>query len=545
MKSVFGIKSLRLVSFFVFTTLGYSQLIDYSQQVKNKVVKDVREYVTGLVLDNSTDNTSKILTAIGAAGSDFVGILHIPMGTNFNISTVSAALPVGMCLENYGNGFYWNTSPGGYRERHYGLICGDTQGWDAQRDDIFNYHANTVLTNTGINSPSAGPTNTTEGWGTLWWAGKPYLYPNGIGQYSRMYGGLHAYGVTNPAGYRTWGWELRSYWAWEATAGSKGVWTAGTSYTIGDYVRNSESTGTCSYYKATTSGTSGASIPVHTTGTISDGGVSWAYQAACYADSGVLKIYGRHVNPNVNNSVRLVNGGRLCEGDSDDTCTATVSLNNSGDSINIFDTQRTGAKLTLGMGPLPYIQGINTVGGVPFEVHLNPTGGHIYTAENNSQRLVLGSATKTDSLMDSIVADASFNAGITLMRTATSGGYTKMTNKATVGFAPFWYNKSIGAGNYMALYNSAGAGDDSGTVPLILFHSDVNGSNPVSRPLFGIENATSNLFKINYDGSADAVGGFKANGVAGISVIKAVKGSDGNNCNLVFVGGLLTSTTCP
>lgn len=32
---------------------------------------------------------------------------------------------------------------------------------------------------------------------------------------------------------------------------------------------------------------------------------------------------------------------------------------------------------------------------------------------------------------------------------------------------------------------------------------------------------------------------------AGLSATKTVKGSDGNNCNLVYTGGILTSTTCP
>ena len=35
------------------------------------------------------------------------------------------------------------------------------------------------------------------------------------------------------------------------------------------------------------------------------------------------------------------------------------------------------------------------------------------------------------------------------------------------------------------------------------------------------------------------------NGAVGLTVTKTVKDSDGNNCNLVFSGGLLTSTTCP
>lgn len=49
-------------------------------------------------------------------------------------------------------------------------------------------------------------------------------------------------------------------------------WVTSTAYNVNDYVVNG-----LNVYRATTSGTSGATPPTHTSGIVSDGGVSWAY----------------------------------------------------------------------------------------------------------------------------------------------------------------------------------------------------------------------------------------------------------------------------
>lgn len=54
-------------------------------------------------------------------------------------------------------------------------------------------------------------------------------------------------------------------------------WKASTSYTSGDYVRSEGKE-----YKATNSATSGETIPSHTAGTVSDGGVDWEYISPGY-----------------------------------------------------------------------------------------------------------------------------------------------------------------------------------------------------------------------------------------------------------------------
>lgn len=60
------------------------------------------------------------------------------------------------------------------------------------------------------------------------------------------------------------------------------IWETGTAYTTGDYVRSEGKE-----YKAATTATSGTSIPAHTSGTVTDGGVEWEFITAGY---GIARI---------------------------------------------------------------------------------------------------------------------------------------------------------------------------------------------------------------------------------------------------------------
>jgi hypothetical protein len=50
---------------------------------------------------------------------------------------------------------------------------------------------------------------------------------------------------------------------------------------------------------------------------------------------------------------------------------------------------------------------------------------------------------------------------------------------------------------------------------------------------------------IEINGTVYLEGGLQAQGVAGLSAVKTVKGSDGNNCTMTFAFGICTATTCP
>jgi hypothetical protein len=63
---------------------------------------------------------------------------------------------------------------------------------------------------------------------------------------------------------------------------ASGPWETGTAYTAGDFVRSEGKE-----YEAAGSATSGTTIPDHTSGTVSDGGVDWIYRSAGY---GIARI---------------------------------------------------------------------------------------------------------------------------------------------------------------------------------------------------------------------------------------------------------------
>lgn len=79
---------------------------------------------------------------------------------------------------------------------------------------------------------------------------------------------------------------------WTCTTAGYAVkenWTTSHAYTTGDFVR---SPSTSRLYCATTSGTSGATEPTHSTGSASDGAVTWAYVGPA-GDAAIFSVFGQ------------------------------------------------------------------------------------------------------------------------------------------------------------------------------------------------------------------------------------------------------------
>ncbi len=73
----------------------------------------------------------------------------------------------------------------------------------------------------------------------------------------------------------------------QETITATNIWKTGTGYTTGDYVRSEGKE-----YKAATTATSGTSIPAHTSGTVTDGGVEWEYISPGYGTARITAQSG-------------------------------------------------------------------------------------------------------------------------------------------------------------------------------------------------------------------------------------------------------------
>ena len=111
------------------------------------------------------------------------------------------------------------------------------------------------------------------------------------------------------------------------------------------------------------------------------------------------------------------------------------------------------------------------------------------------------------------------------------------------GASPADANQVTTGSNTTFIGTQAGYGSATQRVNVtaIGYQAYVDADNTV---VLGDENVTSVL--ASSDGGATVTAGaFKVGANTGISGTVVVKGSDGNNCNLVFEGGIVTSETCP
>lgn len=217
-----------------------------------------------------TDNTAAVLAAGIAAGPR--GAIYVPPMVGYDMKALfaNAAWPPEVVIFDNSliNGAYLKDKTTGVYAKEFA---------DATSDTTFvvssGHNAGIALDNSGESGSASGLARV----GVLAWT---------VG---RMISGLIRSAARlefakSSVDADRWAMVLRKRAPMKAITANYNRWASGMSVAIGDFVLNANH-----FYEATTAGTTGATAPTHTSGTVSDGGVDWAYYQYSY-DSSALYV---------------------------------------------------------------------------------------------------------------------------------------------------------------------------------------------------------------------------------------------------------------
>lgn len=210
------------------------------------------------VLADGTDQTTAMTTVLAALGTEgYRGGVYIPRGVSFNTSTVYAAIPTGTALHDY-SGINFNYS-GSYKQSYAIIMNGDLVNDDSGSIVGSTHHPTIQLLNTG----TAGSTSADNFYASI-------LQNPGINKLTKnTFNSRQLLFFKSPSS-NAWRMSLISGAPYVAVSGI--AWESGVAVTTGDYCYTQSY-----YYVAASTGTTGGTIPSHTSGTVSDGGVDWTY----------------------------------------------------------------------------------------------------------------------------------------------------------------------------------------------------------------------------------------------------------------------------
>lgn len=217
----------------------------------------------GAVLDSSTDNTTLITNVFTSLGSSYSGNIIIPFGCKYVFNTIAPLAPIRANIIDNSSINGWDSA--GFRQKIIGFWeAGDpTSVVDLNVVYSSGHNASQILENTG-SSGSASALRRAVAW--IW----------GSGRFSNGQPGLRTMGQMEmqQSAFRTtlWNWVLRKRAPWAAR--NYEIWATGLAATNGvTYCKAANG----AFYIAASTGTCGSTQPTHTTGTVSDGGVSWTF----------------------------------------------------------------------------------------------------------------------------------------------------------------------------------------------------------------------------------------------------------------------------
>lgn len=215
----------------------------------------------GIVADGATDCTTALLAAMNAIGS---GLFVIPYNVKYDRPTLMATLDTSVLILDLSqiNDF----SAPGETTKHIGIVSSDEAVNDTHWNIDSAHHPVVALNNYG----TAGSISAASRLATIIW---------NAGQFSL--------GAANKLGYRScalqqfaksssgdfWIWHIRSLAPWVSIDGQYEEWASGQVIASTGIYRSSS----VGQYVSASAGTTGATEPTWTSGTMSDGGVDWTY----------------------------------------------------------------------------------------------------------------------------------------------------------------------------------------------------------------------------------------------------------------------------
>lgn len=236
-----------------------------TQHNKNADTLDIRDF-SGVTIDGVTDQTAVIngITAsLGAAG--FRGWIKIPYNTKFTVSTVYAAVPTGIILDDESS-INWGQPPT-YKNKFRVMYSGDLVDDDTQQVIASGHHPALMLLNMG----TAGSTAASSRYGSIL---------HGVGKDADgdpLLGWLFQF-AKHPS-LDKWRAMYRLETPYLVAVGNPTPWTTGQVVAAGAY-RTSDGG---KVYKTTAGGTCGVTAPTGTGTAINDGAVLWDYVQAALA----------------------------------------------------------------------------------------------------------------------------------------------------------------------------------------------------------------------------------------------------------------------
>ena len=213
---------------------------------------------SGIVADGATDCTTAVLAVINAMGGRFV----LPYNVIVDIKTLLQGATARWVIDDESLINDYNAV--GETAKSVGIIASDVSANDSALRIVSGHHPGLTLNN----FRTAGTSSATNGVISI-----DYAYGQHRNEGVTKRGARFGQSLTMTKDGAVWSYQLLSYAPQAAITAEWENWITGEAIAgAGVYRANADK-----HYFSTGAGTTGATGPTHTTGTVSDGGVSWTF----------------------------------------------------------------------------------------------------------------------------------------------------------------------------------------------------------------------------------------------------------------------------